>query len=888
MPVSDIVFRSRRPYRVHAACTPDHAAVKRGALSRKAMLAGTSMLVMALVTSTASARPLGGSAFFSAPNFASDAAQAASQQAAAIAKQSQNALMRATQAIQAMQAVQSAARNLAVSGPNSLGAGLPAVTNGLSAGGLIPDSGLAATGRSNPVSTTTWINASTPTQTTSNGQTTVTIQQTSQYALLSWQQFNIGKDTTLVFNQGGNSNYVALNRINDPSGVPSQILGSIKADGSVYLINQNGIIFGGSSQINVHTLIASSLNLSNTANFLNGKGILSDGTSTSFHSVDDSGNSYAAGDVTVQAGAQISAPGGDVLLLAPNVRNDGAISTPSGQALLLGGNDVLLNTGDSFIRGFVVSPNPAATNAVYTPPIVNPQQNLSQVPSFTASTAPGTVTNNGSISAPQGNITIVAGSVNQYGVLTSTTSTTANGSVIIQAQTGSLTLGGVSDNALYGQYAVNPQQSLIQIVPDLTDATLLTDTQAIANSSIALSGANIDIKGIVQLHGYDVTNTNDHPGGISILATGSNASTIGQVLLEDGSLLDASGTTDATASASRNSVSVELRSNELRDSPVVKAGPLYQQTILVDASASGTTADGTSWQGTPLADASAWIALTGRSLEERMMNGAPITIGGAMVGYGSTGSNSSIPGQLPANLVQAPGSIINISGGYLSYASGFVKVSTLITADGRLVSATNADPNVAYIGVCCSFTMDHARWGVTEIFTSALRSSGYEQSGYIQGGAGGSLNLAVQSAVLDGQLYAGVVSGVKQRTAASMPAAAALSIDSTNLGAWLSLTYGTAYSADNIFVSDAAATTAAGWVAGFDIATSDLGSILSANLPGNVSPNSVYLPTSWLNSGVANVSLAANSNIVLNPKAPPRPVPRLVPRTKLQGKPLDI
>src|ERR1700722_2050650 len=163
MPVSDVVFRSRRPYRVHAACTPDHAAVKRGALSRKAMLAGTSMLVMALVTSTASARPLGGAAFFSAPNLGSDAAQAASQQAAAIARQSQNALMRATQAIQAMQAVQSAARNLAVSGPNSLGAGLPAVTNGLSAGGLIPDSGLAAPGRSNPVSTTTWINASTPT-----------------------------------------------------------------------------------------------------------------------------------------------------------------------------------------------------------------------------------------------------------------------------------------------------------------------------------------------------------------------------------------------------------------------------------------------------------------------------------------------------------------------------------------------------------------------------------------------------------------------------------------------------------------------------------------------------------------------------------------------------
>ncbi len=54
-------------------------------------------------------------------------------------------------------------------------------------------------------------------------------------------------------------NWIALNRVIDPSGVPSQILGQIKAEGSVYLINQNGIIFGGGSQVNVHTLIASSL-----------------------------------------------------------------------------------------------------------------------------------------------------------------------------------------------------------------------------------------------------------------------------------------------------------------------------------------------------------------------------------------------------------------------------------------------------------------------------------------------------------------------------------------------------------------------------------------------------------------------------------------------------
>src|SRR5262249_29775673 len=129
--------------------------------------------------------------------------------------------------------------------------------------------------------------------------------------------------------------------------------------------------------------------------------------------------------------------------------------------------------------------------------------------------------------------------------------------------------------------------------------------------------------------------------GISITATGTNQATgagqtagpdatTGQVFLESGSLLDGSGTTDAVASASRNSVSVQLLINELRDSPVVKSGPLYQQNIFVDAAASGTNADGTTWQGTPLADASAWIGLITRSLDERMMNGAPILISGGI------------------------------------------------------------------------------------------------------------------------------------------------------------------------------------------------------------------------------------------------------------------
>lgn len=132
------------------------------------------------------------------------------------------------------------------------------IPNGLTAGGLVVDPRVAAGAGAN-----LWINAEQPTQTASGGETIVTIKQTAQHAVLTWEQFNVGRETTVNFDQsGGNSangnSWVALNRI-DATGAPSQILGRIKAEGQVLLLNPNGIIFGGTSQVNVHSLIASAL-----------------------------------------------------------------------------------------------------------------------------------------------------------------------------------------------------------------------------------------------------------------------------------------------------------------------------------------------------------------------------------------------------------------------------------------------------------------------------------------------------------------------------------------------------------------------------------------------------------------------------------------------------
>ena len=90
-----------------------------------------------------------------------------------------------------------------------------------------------------------------------------TVVQTDTQAFLRWSKFDLSYGDTLYFNQsaGGSNanNWVAYNYVRDPSASPSQIYGSIKAEGQVYIINANGIIFGGTAQVNTHALVASSL-----------------------------------------------------------------------------------------------------------------------------------------------------------------------------------------------------------------------------------------------------------------------------------------------------------------------------------------------------------------------------------------------------------------------------------------------------------------------------------------------------------------------------------------------------------------------------------------------------------------------------------------------------
>ena len=88
---------------------------------------------------------------------------------------------------------------------------------------------------------------------------TMTVNQLSNRAIINWDSFSIGDAETVQFMQPG-INAAILNRVTGP--YSSEIFGSLLANGHVYLINPNGILFGAGSRINVGGLVASTLDIS--------------------------------------------------------------------------------------------------------------------------------------------------------------------------------------------------------------------------------------------------------------------------------------------------------------------------------------------------------------------------------------------------------------------------------------------------------------------------------------------------------------------------------------------------------------------------------------------------------------------------------------------------
>src|SRR3546814_204942 len=160
----------------------------------------------------------------------------------------------------------------------------------------------------------------------------MTINQIDPRAVITWDTFDVGVDATVVFNQAIGD--IALNQIMDVD--PSHIFGTITAPGTIFLLNQNGIVFGETAQLNVGGLVASTLS-TNAGDFLEQQAGAYVNNSFLFEQVGSPASIINSGNIVVTNG-------GHAILLGGHVLNDtsGLISAEAGRVDLLGGKSATL------------------------------------------------------------------------------------------------------------------------------------------------------------------------------------------------------------------------------------------------------------------------------------------------------------------------------------------------------------------------------------------------------------------------------------------------------------------------------------------------------------------------------------------------------------------
>ncbi|CAM3901905.1 filamentous hemagglutinin N-terminal domain-containing protein [Vreelandella rituensis] len=240
-----------------------------------------------------------------------------------------------------------------------------------------------------------------------SGDTTVMdITQTTQNAAINWQAFDITSGEAVNFVQP-NSSSISLNRVLGSD--PSAIMGTLTANGSVFLINPNGVLFGKDASVNVGGLVASTLAISD-----------SDFAAGNF-------NFVGTGDGSIVNQGTINADGGYVALLGANVSNQGTLQANLGTVALAAGDAITLDVaGDGLLN---VAVNQGALDAL--------------------------VQNGGMIQADGGKVLMTAqsagdllqSSVNNTGVLRAQSIENRNGTIMLMGdiRSGTVKVGGSLD-----------------------------------------------------------------------------------------------------------------------------------------------------------------------------------------------------------------------------------------------------------------------------------------------------------------------------------------------------------------------------------------------------------------------------------------------------------
>ena len=463
------------------------------------------------------------------------------------------------------------------------------------------------------------------------------------------------------------------------------------------MINQNGILFGGSSQINLHTLVASSLPIND--NLVNGGLLNNPDAQFLFSSLPLAAGAKGTpeftpptpltasgkpGDVVVQAGAILNSPttpehvGGRITLAGPNVTNAGTISTPDGQTILAAGLQVGFAAhaqSDPSLRGLDVFVGAEETQT-------------------------GAATNSGLISADRASVILAGKTVNQLGAIDSTTAVALNGRIDLLA----------SYNAV-SSTIYNPTQglppflfrsagivtlgpgSLTQIMPEISSDEKVASTVLPLSSQVNLQGLAIHLgagstilapNAAVSLQAGRWDYLTEQQVSEFFFTSSDDRSIQPQIFLDGGAMINVAGSTGVQVPVGQNILTFDVQGAQLADSPLQRNGFLKGTTISVDIRETGSY-NGTSWVGTPLVDASGYLNLIQRSAGE-------LTTGGGSVALKSGGS-----------VVLQPGSTVDVSGG-LSITKGVSYKPRNFLQAGHLVDISWQLP-IKFMTV---FTQEHS------------------------------------------------------------------------------------------------------------------------------------------------------------------------------------
>lgn len=532
---------------------------------------------------------------------------------------------------------------------------------------------------------------------------TATVTQTDAAGILRWGSFDIGSAAKVQINQP-NASAILLNRVDGGAFQNRTVIeGMLAGNGQVFIYNPNGVVIGRTASIDLHSFTATTLGIDNTR-FLSG--ILAPSTAAVLAAESGArpGDISVEGDATGQARITAAA-GGRILLAAPSVTNNGALSAPDGQVILAAGGRVFLaSSSDLRLRGLLVEVNNA---------------------NLTAGAGAATNDSFGRISVGTGNATLVGQAVNQNGRISANTTVESNGSIFLRARDGASKATQASDPvATSGGTLTLGAGSVTEILPSLGETSTIT-AASFRPSWVDMSGRAIRLRSGSQVLA---------PGATVDIAARANPSLANpggsdaRVTIESGATIDVAGTTTATLAMESNVIEVQLRGSELADYPLNRDGAIRGQTAFVDVRANNGT-------GTPIANVSGYLNLVGKTVGELTATGGSVNL------------------RADDGIVFAEGARIDVSGGRINYLAGHVATSQL-TSNGQSFDIGRAPTDRVFDGV-----------------VNTGPSAGNYEAGYSDGRSAGSVSFDAPAVVLRGQLAGGVTPGPKQRDvgAASYP-----------------------------------------------------------------------------------------------------------------------